>query len=172
MAVGAEGAGRREECMKRPAPVADPSKPRLTTSAMIASIAGEGQKTKSAPFGHALVALARSRNDIVGMTADLGKYTDLHIFAKEYPDRSLPNGYGRAAFVRRRFGLGGGGVHAIRDDVRRIRLAPRLRFHSSDDRRGRPQRKNRLRSAWASRRGMGRAIKRRRIWHCSAQCRT
>ena len=78
---------RREACMKRPAPVADPSKPRLTTSAMIASIAGEGQKTKSAPFGHALVALARSRSDIVGMTADLGKYTDLHIFAKEYPDR-------------------------------------------------------------------------------------
>jgi transketolase len=73
--------------MKRPAPVADPSKPRLTTSAMIASIAGAGQKTKAAPFGHALVELARTRPDIVGMTADLGKYTDLHIFAKEYPDR-------------------------------------------------------------------------------------
>jgi len=73
--------------MKRPAPVADPSKPRLTTSAMIASIAGEGQKTKPAPFGHALVELARSRPDVVGMTADLGKYTDLHIFAKAYPDR-------------------------------------------------------------------------------------
>jgi transketolase len=62
-------------------------KPRLTTSAMIASIAGEGQKTKPAPFGHALVQAARSRPDIVGMTADLGKYTDLHIFAKEFPDR-------------------------------------------------------------------------------------
>jgi transketolase len=73
--------------MKRPVPPADPSKPRLTTSAMIASIAGEGQKTKPAPFGHALVELARNRPDIVGMTADLGKYTDLHLFAKEYPDR-------------------------------------------------------------------------------------
>jgi transketolase len=62
-------------------------KPRLTTSAMIASIAGEGQRTKPAPFGHALVELARKRADIVGMTADLGKYTDLHIFAKEFPDR-------------------------------------------------------------------------------------
>ena len=29
-------------------------KPRLKTSAMIASIAGEGQRTKPAPFGHAL----------------------------------------------------------------------------------------------------------------------
>jgi transketolase len=62
-------------------------KPRLTTSAMIASIAAEGQRTKPAPFGHALVELARSRQDVVGMTADLGKYTDLHIFAKEFPDR-------------------------------------------------------------------------------------
>ena len=62
-------------------------KPRLTTSAMIASIAAEGQKTKPAPFGHALVELARTRSDVIGMTADLGKYTDLHIFGKEFPDR-------------------------------------------------------------------------------------
>jgi transketolase len=62
-------------------------KPRLTTSAMIASIASEGQRTKPAPFGHALVELARTRPEVVGMTADLGKYTDLHIFAKEFPDR-------------------------------------------------------------------------------------
>jgi len=64
-----------------------PGKPRLTTSAMIASIAAEGQKTRPAPFGHALVQLARTRPDVIGMTADLGKYTDLHIFAKEFPDR-------------------------------------------------------------------------------------
>lgn len=61
--------------------------PRLTTSAMIASIAAEGQRTKPAPFGHALVELARSRPEVVGMTADLGKYTDLHIFAQAFPDR-------------------------------------------------------------------------------------
>jgi transketolase len=64
-----------------------PGKPRLTTSAMIASIAAEGQRTKPAPFGNALIELARVRHDIVGMTADLGKYTDLHVFAKEFPDR-------------------------------------------------------------------------------------
>lgn len=62
-------------------------KPRLKTSAMIASIAGEGQVTRSAPFGHALVELARTKTNVIGMTADLGKYTDLHIFAKEFPDR-------------------------------------------------------------------------------------
>ncbi|KND61959.1 Transketolase, C-terminal section [Candidatus Burkholderia verschuerenii] len=60
---------------------------RLKTSAMIASIAGEGQVTRSAPFGHALAELARTKSDIIGMTADLGKYTDLHIFAKEFPER-------------------------------------------------------------------------------------
>ncbi len=62
-------------------------KPRLTTSAMIASLAAEGQRTKPAPFGHALVEVAKNRPEVVGMTADLGKYTDLHIFAKAYPDR-------------------------------------------------------------------------------------
>ncbi|HEY1997161.1 transketolase family protein [Paraburkholderia sp.] len=63
------------------------SKPRLKTSAMIASIAGEGQITRSAPFGHALVELARQKQSVVGMTADLSKYTDLHIFAKAFPER-------------------------------------------------------------------------------------
>lgn len=62
-------------------------KPRLTTSAMIASIASEGQRVKAAPFGNALVALAQSRPDLVGMSADLSKYTDLHIFAQAYPER-------------------------------------------------------------------------------------
>ena len=62
-------------------------KPRLTTSAMIASIAAEGQRTRAAPFGHALKALAESRPEIVGMTADLGKYTDIHPFRDACPDR-------------------------------------------------------------------------------------
>jgi transketolase len=68
------------------------SKPRLTTSAMIASIAGESQRTRPAPFGHALVELADVRPDVVGMSADLAKYTDLHIFAKAYPDRFFQMG--------------------------------------------------------------------------------
>ncbi|WP_333974975.1 transketolase family protein [Burkholderia cepacia] len=63
------------------------NKPRLKTSAMIASIAAEGQVTRSAPFGHALTELARTNGNVIGMTADLGKYTDLHIFAKAFPER-------------------------------------------------------------------------------------
>ncbi|KVV51804.1 transketolase [Burkholderia territorii] len=63
------------------------NKPRLKTSAMIASIATEGQVTRCAPFGHALTELARTNDNVIGMTADLGKYTDLHIFAKAFPER-------------------------------------------------------------------------------------
>ena len=62
-------------------------KPRLTTSAMIASIASEGQRVKAAPFGKALVEYAADKPNIVGLTADLAKYTDLHLFAQAYPDR-------------------------------------------------------------------------------------
>src|SRR5512140_583710 len=68
------------------------SKPRLTTSAMIASIAGEGQRTRPAPFGNALVALAQNRPEIVGLSADLAKYTDLHIFAQAFPERFFQMG--------------------------------------------------------------------------------
>ena len=67
-------------------------KPRLTTSAMIASIASEGQRVQAAPFGKALVAYAANRPDIVGMTADLGKYTDMHLFAQAYPERFFQMG--------------------------------------------------------------------------------
>lgn len=66
--------------------------PRARTSAMIASIATDGQRVRPAPFGHALVALAAQRPDVVGLTADLAKYTDLHIFAEAYPDRFFQMG--------------------------------------------------------------------------------
>lgn len=67
-------------------------KPRLTTSAMIASIATEGQRVKAAPFGKALVDYAANHPEVVGMTADLAKYTDLHLFAQAYPDRFFQMG--------------------------------------------------------------------------------
>ncbi|WP_420103984.1 transketolase family protein [Bosea sp. (in: a-proteobacteria)] len=74
------------------APPPAAAKPRLTTSAMIASIAGEGQRTRPAPFGHALVELAKRDERVLGMTADLGKYTDLHIFAQAFPKRHYQMG--------------------------------------------------------------------------------
>ena len=67
-------------------------KPRLTTSAMIASIASEGQRVQAAPFGKALVDYAANHPEVVGMTADLGKYTDLHLFGQAYPERYFQMG--------------------------------------------------------------------------------
>ena len=67
-------------------------KPRLTTSAMIASIASEGQRVRAAPFGKALVAYAANHTEVVGMTADLAKYTDLHLFAQQHPERFFQMG--------------------------------------------------------------------------------
>lgn len=63
------------------------NKTRLTTSAMIASIAEVGQATVAAPFGNALKKIAAQRPDIVGLSADLAKYTDIHIFRDAYPER-------------------------------------------------------------------------------------
>jgi transketolase len=71
---------------------AAPKKPRLTTSAMIASIASEGQRVKAAPFGKALVELGNHRPEVVGLTADLAKYTDLHLFAQAHPERFFQMG--------------------------------------------------------------------------------
>jgi transketolase len=64
-----------------------PTTPKLKTSAMIASFADPGQKTAPAPFGHALAALAETDERIVGLSADLAKYTDMHIFAQAFPER-------------------------------------------------------------------------------------
>jgi transketolase len=43
--------------------------------------------TVEAPFGNALVTAARTRGNIVGLTADLGKYTDILPFRDAHPDR-------------------------------------------------------------------------------------
>jgi transketolase len=72
---------------------------------MIASLAGEGQRTKSAPFGHALVELAKTRPEIVGMTADLSKYTDLHVFAQAFPDRFYQMGMAEQSLMMAAAGI-------------------------------------------------------------------
>ena len=47
-----------------------------------------GQRpTVDAPFGTTLTEIAGTRPDIVGLTADLGKYTDILPFADAFPER-------------------------------------------------------------------------------------
>jgi transketolase len=80
-----------------PASTAPAAKPK--TSAMIASIADPGQRTTSAPFGHAMAALAEQDIRVVGLSADLTKYTDMHIFAQQYPDRFFQMGMSEALML-------------------------------------------------------------------------
>lgn len=72
---------------------------RLTTSAMIASFVDEGQKTTSAPFGHALTRLAEQRPEVVGLSADLTKYTDMHVFRDAHPERFFQMGMAEQAML-------------------------------------------------------------------------
>lgn len=75
------------------------AKKKLTTSAMIASFADPGQKTTPAPFGHALARLAEERPEIVGLSADLAKYTDMHIFREAHPERFFQMGMAEQALL-------------------------------------------------------------------------
>jgi transketolase len=84
----------------------------LKTSAMIASIAGPGQKTAPAPFGEALVKIAAGNDRIVGLTADLSKYTDLHVFSKAYPDRFYQMGMAEAVLMSAAAGIAREGFQA------------------------------------------------------------
>jgi transketolase len=53
----------------------------------ILTSAADGVQTLTAPFGNALVAAAERNPRIVGLSADLAKYTDIHVFRDRYPDR-------------------------------------------------------------------------------------
>ena len=77
----------------------------LTTSAMIASFADPGQKTTPAPFGHALNQLAEQRPEIVGLSADLAKYTDMHVFRDKHPERFFQMGMSEQSLLGTAAGL-------------------------------------------------------------------
>lgn len=82
-----------------------PKEERKATSAMIASLDAEGRETRPAPFGHALAELAATRDDVVGITADLAKYTDLHVFAEAHPDRFYQMGMAEQVMISAAAGL-------------------------------------------------------------------
>ena len=82
-----------------------PEKKPLVSGAMSADIADANQRTISAPLGHALVELADKDDRIVGLSADLAKYTDLHIFRDAMPDRFYQVGMAEMALVGAATGL-------------------------------------------------------------------
>ena len=62
------------------------SRPGFTAGMGVAEVFAHGVKSVEKPFGQALIELARARPEIVGLTADLGKYTDIDIFGQAYPE--------------------------------------------------------------------------------------
>lgn len=82
-----------------------PDGQKVATTAMIASLAAEGYDTVAAPFGHALVEAATKDDKIVGLSADLAKYTDLHIFANAMPDRFYQMGMAEQLLMSAAAGL-------------------------------------------------------------------
>mgnify|MGYP000946930287 CR=1 FL=1 len=82
-----------------------PEGEKRATSAMIASLEADGYDTVAAPFGTALVALAERDERIVGLSADLAKYTDLHVFAQALPDRFYQMGMAEQVLVSAAAGL-------------------------------------------------------------------
>jgi len=59
---------------------------------------------RQAPFGEALLALGARRPEVVVLSADLGKYTDVAPFAQAYPDRFFQVGMAEANMM----GVAGG----------------------------------------------------------------
>jgi len=52
----------------------------------------EGLPARPAPFGRALCEIARNRDDVVAMSADLYNVTDLNQFVEEFPERFFQMG--------------------------------------------------------------------------------
>lgn len=85
----------------------------MTTTQTSRAVAGNilssdtygAEKTASAPFGEALIRAAEADPRIVGLTADLGKYTDIHLFANRFPDRFFQMGMAEQNLIGAAAGL-------------------------------------------------------------------
>lgn len=78
---------------------------RIFTRAMGVDEASGARRTVDAPFGHALAALGAERPEIVGMTADLGKYTDILPFRDAFPSRFFNMGMAEQNLIAAAAGL-------------------------------------------------------------------
>ena len=66
----------------------------------------------SAPFGLGCVTAGQRHGDLVALTADLGKYTDLYPFRDAYPDRYFNVGMAEQALITVAAGLAKAGLRA------------------------------------------------------------
>lgn len=75
------------------------------TLAMGESDLGRKRPAVHAPFGKALVEVGRRRSNVVGLTADLGKYTDIFPFREAFPERFFNVGMAEQNMVAMAAGL-------------------------------------------------------------------
>jgi transketolase len=80
------------------------TKPAVTGNVLSSYTYGADQ-TASAPFGEALIQAAEANPRIVGLTADLGKYTDIHLFASRFPERFFQIGMAEQNLIGAAAGL-------------------------------------------------------------------
>ena len=92
---------------------------------------GGGRPTVDAPFGRALAKLGQKRPEIVGLTADLGKYTDILPFRDAFPDRFFNVGMAEQNLVAVAAGLARTGlVPSPRPMASSPRAAPSISWPS------------------------------------------
>ena len=136
-------------------------KKRLTTSAMIASLAAEGQARsppRSATRSSKLRRTGRNRGDD-------SRSQQIHGFARirrGVPGPLLSDGNGGAAPDDGGGRDGARGLRAVRNHLRRVRLTPGLRLHLPGDRRGATRTSKSAAPCPASPPATARAIRRRR----------
>ncbi len=62
-------------------------RPGFTAAISVSETHHEDARVVEKPFGRALVEAGRKNSKVVGLTADLGKYTDIDLFGQEFPER-------------------------------------------------------------------------------------
>ena len=92
---------------------------------------GGGRPSVEAPFGRRSAQLGRTRPEIVGLTADLGKYTDILPFRDAFPERFFNVGMAEQNLVAVAAGLARTGLvpFATTYGVFASRRAYRFRRH-------------------------------------------
>ncbi len=74
----------------------------------------------AAPFGQALVEIANADRRVVGLSADLAKYTDIQPFAEAFPGRFYQRRHVGAESHRRRCRSGKNRVDSVCDHLCRV----------------------------------------------------
>lgn len=69
-----------------------------------------GLRSSAGPFADALIVAAQARPEIVGVTADLAKYTDMQAFEEAFPDRFVSVGMAEQNLICVAAGMAQGGL--------------------------------------------------------------